>query len=333
MEGEQMDVRKYLCEKTKELWHYYILEPTEENFGKIIQTWSTEKFSMIGTGKHEIFGSFQQAVEDMEANQKEAIRFDLLDEWYEASIIDENTAVVYGGFWVREHREAEKDALIEMDTRFSLIYARDETGEWKIVHIHHSMPYFDQAENEYYPKALSVKVREALSLVELFRKRSEMDLMTGVYNHASFQKQVEQKLDRGEEFTFYIIDLDNFKSVNDTCGHSTGDSLLIYLARLLQKYFSQNASVGRLGGDEFAVWESDSGNCPGWEEKLRQMQEEFRRGTQEILDGNAVSYSVGIAHRKKESGALTYRQLYKRADEALYRAKHSGKDTLSVSGQ
>ena len=328
-----METEKRLCEITRKLWHYYMLEPTEDNFGKIMQTWD-DKLSMIGTGRHEIFNTAEEAVKDFAGNQTEAgqISFEVLDEWYNAVMIRDDVGIVYGGIWVRECRDAEAEALIEMDTRFSIVYALDDSGEWKMVHIHHSMPYFDQADGEYYPKALSAKVREAFELVELFRKRSEMDLMTGIYNHDSFQRKTEERLMKGNQLCFYIIDLDDFKSVNDTYGHSAGDALLKCLAKLIRKYFPEDAVVGRLGGDEFAVCEVCPGTQEERKERLRQMRAEYQQLSGGLLKENPCSYSVGIAEKGKES--MTYRQIFEKADEALYAAKQRGKDrTAELPGQ
>ncbi|MCB6203959.1 diguanylate cyclase domain-containing protein [Extibacter muris] len=320
-----MEAEKLLCEMTKNLWHCYLLEPTEENYGDIIEA-CDKKLSMIGTGRHEIFNTAEEAVKDITDNQREArqISFDVLDEWYRAVMIREDVGIVYGGIWVREHRDVDAEALIEMNTRFTIVYALDDDKEWKMVHVHHSMPYFDQAEGEFYPKALSVKVREALELVELFKKKAEMDLMTGIYNHDSFQRKVEQKLVKEDELCFYVIDLDDFKLVNDTYGHSTGDALLKLLAKLLRENFPEHAVIGRLGGDEFAVCETCPGTKEEREERLGKIRSEYQHLSGGMLEGRHGSYSVGIAEKGNEG--ITYRQIYEKADEALYLAKQFGKD-------
>lgn len=320
-----MKIEEYLCGLTKKMWYYYLLDPTEENFAKIMGIWS-DNFSMIGTGRHEVYTSLEDAVENILGNQTEAaqIRFEILDEWYQAVMIKEDAALVYGGIWVREAVPKDGQPLIEMDTRFTMVYASDEEGNWKMVHVHHSMPYFDQEQNEFYPKALSVKVREALELVELFKKRSEMDLMTGVYNHESFQKRTEEQLRKGKRLKLYILDLDDFKGVNDNFGHSAGDALLKYMAELLQKYFQEEGIIGRIGGDEFAICDHKASGREEDEIKLLALWDEYRKGTVKLLNGNYTGFSVGIAENDGEN--LTYKQLFKRADMALYQAKHMGKD-------
>ncbi|MTQ97078.1 diguanylate cyclase [Pseudoflavonifractor sp. BIOML-A6] len=320
-----METEQYLCDLTKQMFYRYLIEPTEENYNKIVSSWA-EPFSLIGTGKHEIYGCAETAIQSMTENQREAtsIRFEILDEWYEARMIRADIGIVFGGVWVREKAAHPADALVEMDTRFSIVYEREASGEWKMVHIHHSMPYFDQGAGEYYPKELSAKVKEALELVAVFKKKSEMDLMTGVLNHASFQRMVEKMLAEREALYLYIIDLDDFKSVNDTYGHGTGDTLLKFMADILRKHFPDHAVIGRLGGDEFAVCQNDCGGRTETEARLTRMYEDYRAGAREILKGRIYGYSVGAAAKVRTD--TTYRQLYEQADAALYAAKKQGKN-------
>lgn len=318
-----MNAEQYLCELTQRFWRYYVLDPTEENFERIVRRCS-EDIVMIGTGKHEIYTDASKIAANMQSNLSEAahIRFDVLDEWYDALTVREDVVLVYGGIWVREHSEEAAAALVEMDTRFSVLYEREADGAWKIVHLHHSIPYFDQSQNEYYPKALSAKVREALDLVEVFKKKSETDLMTGVYNHESFQKQVESLLQSGKPLFYFILDLDHFKTVNDTCGHETGDSLLKLLAELMKRHFDGGRVLGRLGGDEFGVC-AYAGDRKACEETLSALREEFMQAAKSLPLGGTASFSVGLA--ESEPG-MSYSALYRRADEALYRAKNEGRD-------
>lgn len=88
--------------------------------------------------------------------------------------------LVYGGIWVRQQEGIETETLIEMDTRFSILYRR-QGKKCELIHIHHSIPYAEQQQGEYYPKTLSEKASAAMNLVELFKRKSEIDLMTEIY--------------------------------------------------------------------------------------------------------------------------------------------------------
>ena len=148
--------------------------------------------------------------------------------------------------------------------------------------------------------------------------------MTGVLNHASFQRMVEKMLAEREALYLYIIDLDDFKSVNDTYGHGTGDTLLKFMADILRKHFPDHAVIGRLGGDEFAVCQNDCGGRAETEARLTRMYEDYRAGARAILKGRIYGYSVGAVEKVRTD--TTYRQLYEQADAALYAAKKQGKN-------
>lgn len=315
-----MDTQKELLALTKKLFHCYLLEPTEENFAWMFSKASIP-FTLIGTGKHEVYHTMEEAVAHLTENQKDAqlTSFELLDEWYECTLLQTNAAIVYGGIWVREREETGRGALVDMDTRFTVVYTRKPSSGWKVSHVHHSMPYWDQADSEYYPKALSHKVREALELVQVYKQKAETDLMTGIYNHDSFLRQVEIALRNAENVRLYVIDLDNFKAVNDSYGHITGDMLLKCFAKLLAKYYAPDALVGRLGGDEFAVCETARTPLPPREDRLVHLQIEYRQAALTILHGNPATFTVGIAEGPARSA--TYSILCDAADKDLYRAK------------
>ena len=151
-----------------------------------------------------------------------------------------------------------------------------------------------------------------------------MDLMTGVYNHEAFQKRIEEQLKKGKKLNLYILDLDNFKNVNDTYGHSPDHELLKYLAKLLQKYFKEDGIIGRIGGDEFAMCDFKASGSEESGKRLMALWDEYREGSAKILNGNYSGFSIGIAANEDEE--LTYRQLFRRADQAVYQAKNIGKD-------
>ncbi|WP_066687800.1 diguanylate cyclase [Christensenella intestinihominis] len=317
-----MDTKQLLCDTTKKFWEYYLLSPSKEHFEKIF-TACSQQLVMIGTGKHEFYVSFDQILKDMTANLSEAetIRFEILDEWYEYLELGADVGLVYGGLWARQQAEAEEKVLVDMDTRFSVLYRREADG-WKIIHLHHSMPYFDQQSGEYYPRSLSQKAREALELAEEFQKKSELDLMTGVYNQESFRKYSREAMLSGQAGALYVFDLDHFKEVNDTYGHITGDILLKRFSGLLKKYFDGDI-IGRIGGDEFAVYEKAPDSLPeDHVRKILSMEKEYHNEAEKILgEGNIWSWSVGIGIFRDDERSFV--DLFDRVDKALYRAKHS----------
>ncbi|MEG0277235.1 MAG: diguanylate cyclase [Coprobacillus sp.] len=320
-----MNDKEYYCNLTALFWRYYLLEPTQDHFEEIF-SYLSEELVIIGTGRHEFYTDFNQILKNMSENQIEAIsvNFQVLDEWYECLRIDQEVFLVYGGIWVRQQGQLEDKSLIEMDTRFSVIY-RKKGDKSEVIHIHHSIPYAEQQQGEYYPKTLSEKAKVAMNLAEKFKRQSELDLMTEVYNNVSFKHHVIQHMRTKDNGTLYLFDLDYFKSVNDTYGHATGDLLLIEFSRLLKEVFYQNAVIGRVGGDEFAVLEYIPVEKESVIKKINQMQKAFNNAAKGILIQSSSSFSVGIVSVTDQQ--RLFDNLFSNADKALYSAKKLGRKT------
>ena len=165
------------------------------------------------------------------------------------------------------------------------------------------------------------------------RTKAERDLLTDLLNKKTFESDVESMLSdnsANEVGALLIIDLDNFKAVNDTLGHMAGDRVLSGVADKIRETFRQQDLLGRIGGDEFAVYMKFGSRQEADEryEIIRSRAELLCRKIRELTDdpdhGVTVSCSIGIALDTKHDA--TYDQLYKRADEALYRVKKSGKN-------
>lgn len=161
------------------------------------------------------------------------------------------------------------------------------------------------------------------------------DPLTGLANRSLFQEQLERALSRTERRGHYLgvlyLDLDDFKSVNDSLGHEVGDRLLVAVARRLESSlrFGEDA-VARLGGDEFCVLLED---VAGTDEAVRvagrareTLREPFTIANHPI---SSVSVSIGIA-MKVSGESKTPGQLLREADAAMYRAKKKGKDRCEV---
>ena len=322
-----MKIGDYLCDVTKRLWQYYVLEPTKENFAELYKICS-EQLVMIGTGKHEFFTDLAHAVEDLSRNQVEAetIRFEVLDEWYESLEVSPDVCLVYGGLWVRQLPKSENEILVDMDTRFSALYRR-RGEQWELVHLHHSIPNFEQGKGEFYPKTIAQQASEAMALAKLFQRRAELDLMTGVYNHESFHQAVQKRLDSGEEGVFFLFDIDCFKQFNDNYGHLAGDSLLKLFAKSLTAVFGRGASVGRTGGDEFAVFTGEPLREKTLKARLCKLKRDFAAEA-EVVVGKEHGFSAGAVFA--DSDAKNFADLFKRADEALYAAKKEEKGSYRV---
>ena len=124
------------------------------------------------------------------------------------------------------------------------------------------------------------------------------------------------------ENTYMImLDVDNFKTINDTCGHETGDRVLVRLARVLKKHFRSEDYVCRIGGDEFVVFMVNTTKAQY--DLVAAKIKEISRELFESKDGlPSVTISVGIVHGSEFPDAEAW---FEEADEEMYRAKQRGK--------
>lgn len=158
-----------------------------------------------------------------------------------------------------------------------------------------------------------------------WQEKAEKDGLTGLLNRQTMENKVNDLL-RRKQFrgVFFLFDIDNFKQVNDTCGHTAGDGLLMCVARIFEMKFREKDLKCRLGGDELAVLTVN----PMETEHIARRAEEILaavRTLQDDLQLNVpISISVGIACA--DEGTWSFENLYQRADIALYRAKQAGKD-------
>ena len=165
---------------------------------------------------------------------------------------------------------------------------------------------------------------------EKLKQSASTDFLTGVLNRSAMEKRIEEKLTKNiDAGTFFIIDVDNFKSVNDILGHPVGDRLLKQIAASLSELFKKDDLVGRLGGDEFCVFMNNIVEQELVEAKAEQLNEKCRlEVTGENGEVVKVSVSIGVASSQKDRE--NYSELYRCADLALYETKRKGKDTYTI---
>ena len=160
-------------------------------------------------------------------------------------------------------------------------------------------------------------------------KRANYDSLTGLCNRAAFVSMTNEALAKSADSkcAFMIIDIDNFKSINDTYGHMFGDDVLCLTAGTLRSAFHSNDIIGRLGGDEFAVCMTDIPTPEtAFERGLQLCTELAGGGHQKSLPKFTVS--VGIA--MSPADGATFKELYGCADRRLYSAKNSGKNRCCI---
>jgi len=181
----------------------------------------------------------------------------------------------------------------------------------------------------------SVALSNAL-LTQKLRELSIRDGLTGLYNHSYFQKVLENSLsglkDKDGTFCLVMVDLDNFKVINDKCGHQAGDIVIKGMSKLFKEIKCENYICARYGGDEFAfIFRGKNTNETfSFMEELRKevSQEKFTMQNQQ----RGVTISAGIAEgRFPESKNLDKNILIESADQALYKAKAEGKNKIVIA--
>ncbi len=182
---------------------------------------------------------------------------------------------------------------------------------------------------------LSVRITNPVNtLVSDLDSKARIDRLTGINNKRSFEETVEKLLaETGGSGVLLIIDLDNFKGVNDNLGHSYGDKVLANVGVILKTTFRSSDCLGRIGGDEFAVFMNIPGNEGGScinsvNAKCEALCEAFRNNY--TGDDNSYKISASIGAALYPEHGEDFPSLYKHADKALYASKKKGKDTYTV---
>ena len=163
-------------------------------------------------------------------------------------------------------------------------------------------------------------------------QRSRVDELTGLFNRRHFEERVKEEISRhgryGDDFSIFLLDLDNFKTYNDIYGHPSGDTLLNHIAKVIRNSVRNADQAFRYGGDEFIVIlpQTDMNDAHVVAERVRErIADEMKK--REI----AVTCSIGIA--SYPSDGVISGELVTVADTALYFAKRTGGDRVYLSSK
>ena len=170
------------------------------------------------------------------------------------------------------------------------------------------------------------KIQEQLS------EEMRRDPLTHLYNKVATGEEAERILKEYPEGThvLFLIDIDNFKSINDTFGHTVGDTVISDIASALEEQFPDHKLVGRVGGDEFLVL-MDNTTLKQAEQKAKEL---CRHGEKKLVGDDAVIHvtmSVGLAVSGQDGNCYT--ELFDQADRAMYAIKRSGKSNYAFAGK
>jgi diguanylate cyclase (GGDEF)-like protein len=173
-------------------------------------------------------------------------------------------------------------------------------------------------------------IDEEKRTIEQMKESALRDPLTQLYNKTSTKTLIEKYLSGGSRAALFIIDIDNFKDVNDTLGHLYGDAVLSELAHTLNVIFRSGDIAGRIGGDEFLVLMTDTNDNVLAADKAKKIINRF--GREAIKDSLEVKISVSIGIADFPQDGTTFNTLMEKADHALYSARKAGKNNFAFYG-
>jgi len=168
---------------------------------------------------------------------------------------------------------------------------------------------------------------------EDLQNKADTDQLTDLYNKMATERLIKEYLEgdgKNSSCVLFVIDIDNFKKINDTMGHAFGDSVLSQLGHQIRAWFRVNDIVGRIGGDEFMVFIKNVKN-PDIAKKEGQRIMQFFEGFH-VGEYTKYSPTASVGGAVYPTDAKDFESLYKAADKAVYKAKRAGKNRVAFYG-
>lgn len=183
---------------------------------------------------------------------------------------------------------------------------------------------------------LSIQITNPITdVVTTLDTKAHIDQLTGIFNKRSFEEYADRRLAENrpnESHALILIDLDNFKDINDNFGHAEGDAVLSRVGDILKRNFSENDFLGRLGGDEFGVFINYEGKDRSKFKKLAKKKcDDLLNSFRSEFNGDdgTVKLSASIGAAVHPENGRTFHELYDHSDTALYTSKKRGKNTYT----
>ncbi|MBZ0220927.1 MAG: diguanylate cyclase [Candidatus Methylomirabilis sp.] len=168
---------------------------------------------------------------------------------------------------------------------------------------------------------------------DVLKEMAVRDHLTNLYNHNFFYSRLEEEFERAVRYetplSLIMVDIDNFKSINDTYGHRVGDMVLKEIAALIKKGVRKTDVVARYGGEEFSVILPHT-LLKGAVDEAERLREMIEAHAYAGLVNQRITVSIGVASYPQK-GAMNSGDLVNHADDALYKAKWSGKNCVKVA--
>ncbi len=181
-------------------------------------------------------------------------------------------------------------------------------------------------EKEFHNEAAENDLKKGLEQrIEELKNQASRDPLTGLLNRMTVERRINSRLGelkKEDASALFMVDLDDFKEINDTLGHQAGDQAILRAAQIMGEIFGKEDIVGRLGGDEFLAFISGSLS----EEYVCQKAADICEGLQMALgDIPSMNLTASVGVFLSKDAKVRFKELYRGADQALYVAKKTGK--------
>ena len=301
---------------------------TEANFAmSILQTLGIAVLRRVGERQYEIFGKapsfYDKLFPPTESGSctkpwEHSPMLDFFLDDVELFFKEKQPGAISSGVWQEDGKTEDHLALLAVATRFD--------GEDAIIIRMLQDEYADRVGILRKAREQLLESRALANNLEVFKEKSRFDGLTKIYNRVTFMELLHEEIKRSMALNYPLsmlfLDIDNFKKVNDTYGHPTGDLVLCNLGTILTKTLRRNDIIARYGGEEFVVLIPHEPRNQAFKigEKIRERIESFS-------DKDTPSFTVSMGcttYLPKE----TLESFIKRVDLALYDAKAGGKNKV-----
>lgn len=181
-------------------------------------------------------------------------------------------------------------------------------------------------------RIIKIKEIELKAVIAQAEEVSHVDELTCLPNRRQVIKQLQNEVIRAERYktplSISMIDIDNFKKINDSYGHTVGDQVLFQLANILQDSIRDPDTVGRYGGEEFLVVLPNTRLGAAAEQAARLVK---RVREAEVNIGEIIHLTISIGSAEYKHGQENWQKFLSRADLALYDAKNAGRNRWAIS--
>jgi diguanylate cyclase (GGDEF)-like protein len=266
--------------------------------------------------------------------------FSLSDEYYRMLGVNLHNEITWRNFLEFIHKDDYERVIhiinlaIEKGSEFEIKYTIVLTNQ-KVLHIQTKGKVRKKQSGLIKITGISMDITNEVENKKIIEQLAYYDPLTGLANRTLLNdrmlKSLQQAKRSQEQLAVIFLDLDHFKLINDTLGHSVGDELLIYISQLLQKQIREADTLSRLGGDEFVILLpniKESADATSIAKKIQKaLQVKHHIGTHELY----ITSSIGVSIYPQDGEDSD--TLIRNADTAMYEAKNDGRNKFKIYAQ